>query len=94
MGRSEEIVGKAIAGRRDEVVLATKCGLVWHTAKGNHFFDQDGKPVHRYLGAGVIAYELEQSLQAAPAPTISTSTSPTGRTRPRRSPRRWARSRT
>ena len=50
MGRSEEIVGKAIAGRRDEVVLATKCGLVWHTDKGNHFFDQDGKPVHRYLG--------------------------------------------
>ncbi len=33
MGRSEEIVGKAIAGRRDEVVLATKCGLVWHTTR-------------------------------------------------------------
>ena len=38
-GRSEEIVGKAIEGRRDKVVLATKCGLVWHTQKGNHFFD-------------------------------------------------------
>ena len=63
MGRSEEIVGKAIAGRRDEVVLATKCGLVWHTAKGNHFFDQDGKPVHRYLGRESIAHELEQSLR-------------------------------
>jgi aryl-alcohol dehydrogenase-like predicted oxidoreductase len=63
MGRSEEIVGKAIAGRRDEVVLATKCGLVWHTAKGNHFFDQGGKPVHRYLGPESIAFELEQSLK-------------------------------
>ena len=63
MGRSEEIVGKAIAGRRDEVVLATKCGLVWHTDKGNHFFDQDGKPVHRYLGPESIAHELEQSLR-------------------------------
>ena len=63
MGRSEEIVGKAIAGRRDEVVLATKCGLVWHTDKGNHFFDQDGKPVHRYLGPESIAHELEQSLK-------------------------------
>lgn len=62
MGRSEEIVGKAIAGRRDEVVLATKCGLVWHTARGNHFFDQDRKPVHRYLGPESIAFELEQSL--------------------------------
>lgn len=38
MGRSEEIVGQAISGRRDDVVLATKCGLVWHTQKGNHFF--------------------------------------------------------
>ncbi len=63
MGRSEEIVGKAIAGRRDEVVLATKCGLVWHTTKGNHFFDQDGKPVHRYLGPESIAHELDQSLR-------------------------------
>jgi len=63
MGRSEEIVGKAIAGRRDQVVLATKCGLVWHTAKGNYFFDQGGKPVHRYLGAESIAFEVEQSLR-------------------------------
>ena len=38
-GLSEEIVGKAIAGRREKVVLATKCGLVWHTQKGNHFFE-------------------------------------------------------
>lgn len=28
-GRSEEIVGKAIADRRDRVVLATKCGMRW-----------------------------------------------------------------
>lgn len=61
-GVSEEIVGKAIRGRRDKVVLATKCGLVWHTQQGNHFFDYDGKPVHRYLGAESIAYEIEQSL--------------------------------
>jgi aryl-alcohol dehydrogenase-like predicted oxidoreductase len=26
-GRSEELVGQAIAGRRDQVVLATKCGM-------------------------------------------------------------------
>ncbi len=63
LGRSEEIVGKAIKGKRDKVVIATKCGLNWHSGKGNHFFDQDGKPVHRYLGADGIAYELEQSLR-------------------------------
>ncbi|EMI53501.1 aldo/keto reductase [Rhodopirellula sallentina] len=28
-GRSEEIVGKAIADRRDQVVLATKCSMRW-----------------------------------------------------------------
>ena len=27
MGRSEELVGKAIAGRRESVVVATKCGI-------------------------------------------------------------------
>ncbi len=62
-GVAEEIVGKAIKGRRGEVVLATKCGLVWHTQKGNHFFDYDGKPVHRYLGKDAIVHEVEQSLQ-------------------------------
>jgi methylglyoxal reductase len=63
MGRSEEIVGKAIAGRRDAVVLATKCGLVWHTDRGKHFFDQAGKSVHRYLGRDSIAHELDASLR-------------------------------
>ena len=62
-GLSEEIVGKAIKGRRDEVVLATKCGLVWHTQKGNHFFDYDGRPVHRYLGRESIMHEVEESLK-------------------------------
>jgi methylglyoxal reductase len=62
-GRSEEIVGKAIRGRRDRVVLVTKCGLVWHTTNGKHFFDYEGRPVHRYLGAESIAYEVEQSLK-------------------------------
>jgi methylglyoxal reductase len=62
LGHSEKIVGKAIQGRRDEVVLATKCGLVWDTDKGTHFFDELGKPIHRYLGAESIRYEVEQSL--------------------------------
>lgn len=63
LGYSEEIVGKAIEGIRDRVIIATKCGLVWHTQQGTHFFDQDGKPVYRYLGADSIRYEVEQSLK-------------------------------
>lgn len=62
LGRSEEIVGKALQGRRDKAVIATKCGLVWHTKKGRHFFDQDEKPVHRYLGRDAIFHEVEASL--------------------------------
>ncbi len=61
-GLAEEIVGKALKGRRDQVTLVTKCGLVWHTQKGEHFFDYEGKPVHRYLGKDTIIYEVEQSL--------------------------------
>ena len=63
LGQSERIVGRALAGRRDRVVLATKCGLVWHVRKGLHFFDQLGQPVHRYLGPESVRYELEESLR-------------------------------
>ncbi len=63
LGRSEELVGQAIAGKRDRVVIATKCGLNWHHGKGNHFFDENGTPVHRYLGGDGITHELEQSLK-------------------------------
>ncbi len=63
LGRSEELVGQAIAGKRDKVVLATKCGLNWRSGKGNRFFEQDGIAVHRYLGPDGIAHEVEQSLK-------------------------------
>ncbi|MBE0582012.1 aldo/keto reductase [Devosia sp.] len=63
LGRSEELVGQAISGKRDKVVIATKCGLNWHSGKGNKFFEEDGTPVHRYLGADGIAHEVEQSLK-------------------------------
>ena len=62
-GVAEEIVGRALKGRRGKVVLATKCGLVWHTQQGNHFFDVDGQPVHRYLGSDGIVHEVEHSLR-------------------------------
>jgi len=63
LGLSERIVGEAIRGRRDKVILATKCGLVWHTPKGNFFVDQNGTRIHRYLGAESIRYEVEHSLR-------------------------------
>lgn len=69
-GVSEEIVGKAIRDRRDRVVLATKCGLIWHAEKGQFYFSSDDKyvsadgaiRVHKCLAPDVIRYEVEQSL--------------------------------
>lgn len=78
-GRSEEIVGRAIAGRRDKVILATKCGLVWHTEGGDHFFDSDDaairagaseRHVYRFLSPESIRYEIEQSLSRLGVDTI------------------------
>jgi methylglyoxal reductase len=62
LGHAEALVGTAIQGRRERVVLATKCGLVWHTQRGTLFFNEEGKDVYRYLGKDSIAYEVEQSL--------------------------------
>ena len=63
LGHAEELVGKAIKGRRQDAVVATKCGLVWHVQKGTHFFDEEGKAVYRYLGRDAILHEAELSLK-------------------------------
>ena len=68
MGHSERIVGKAIAGRRDEVIVATKCGLRWNLEQGQPFFESrtpDGTPctIYRNLKRDSIKYECEQSLE-------------------------------
>jgi len=62
-GRSEEIVGKALRNRRQKAILVTKCGQIWHTSKGKHAFDSDGRTIYHYLGPESIRYELEQSLK-------------------------------
>ena len=70
-GASEEIVGKAVYDRRDNVVLATKCGLIWHEERGDfHCFTDEKHPskngkfkISRCLAPDVIRYEVEQSLK-------------------------------
>ena len=70
-GHSEEIVGRAIAGRRDKVVLATKCGLIWDREEGTFFFHSDehgvtrqpsAKKIYRCLRPDSIRAELDRSL--------------------------------
>ena len=52
-GHSEEVVGRALKGRRDRAVIATKVGLEW---------DQHGN-VHRNASAARIQREIEDSLR-------------------------------
>ncbi|MBV9674515.1 MAG: aldo/keto reductase [Verrucomicrobia bacterium] len=73
-GHSEELVGKALEGCRDRVILATKCGLVWNRKEGVKFFDanEEGRAeeddpnkreVYINLRPEVIRRELEESLR-------------------------------
>ncbi len=62
-GRSEEVVGKAIAGRRDKVVLATKAGLWWDDNRGSFWFELEGHRIHRSIRPDTIRIELEASLK-------------------------------
>jgi aryl-alcohol dehydrogenase-like predicted oxidoreductase len=54
LGHSEEIVGQAITGRRDEVIIATKCGLVW---------DEGSTTPYGRLKAESVRREVEASLR-------------------------------
>jgi aryl-alcohol dehydrogenase-like predicted oxidoreductase len=54
LGHSEEVVGEAVAGRRDEVIIATKCGIRWDETTGNPY---------NSLTAKSVRYEAENSLR-------------------------------
>ncbi|HTD13939.1 MAG TPA: aldo/keto reductase [Chthoniobacterales bacterium] len=73
-GHSEELVGVALKGMRDKVVLATKCGMVWYKQEGDKFFDasETGEAetdadkkyeVYINLRPAMIRHEIEQSLR-------------------------------
>jgi aryl-alcohol dehydrogenase-like predicted oxidoreductase len=53
-GHAEEIIGKAIKGRRDQVILATKCSWRWNEEK---------RELKNSLKAASIREEVEESLQ-------------------------------
>jgi aryl-alcohol dehydrogenase-like predicted oxidoreductase len=68
MGASEELVGRALRGRRDGVIVATKCGLRWDGAAGTFKFtmtDVDGskRAIHNDLAPARIRQECEDSLR-------------------------------
>lgn len=53
-GHSEEIVGQAVKGRRDQVIIATKCGILWK---------EDGSDIYGWLKKESIKEECESSLK-------------------------------
>jgi len=69
-GLSESLVGRAIQDRRDDVVLATKCGMVANTTQGDLKFRADvtGPTEHGHIGIYIhldprsIRKEVEASL--------------------------------
>ncbi len=70
-GLSEEIVGRAIRGRRDDVVLATKCSMVCDPTVGKLKFRSTARGpnphghivIHIYSGPESIRREVETSLR-------------------------------
>jgi len=53
-GRAEQIVGDAIEGRRDQVIVATKCGRVW---------EGDSREIGKSLRRASVFAEVEASLR-------------------------------
>ena len=67
-GYGEEVVAKAIQGRRDKVQVATKCGMRWDSDQGSDPWktqDRQGRDVviRRNSKPDSIAHECEQSLK-------------------------------
>lgn len=53
LGHSEEVVGRAIKGKRDDLYIATKCGLTWN-AKGK---------IKGFVSKESVRKEVEDSLR-------------------------------
>lgn len=67
-GLSEEIVAKAINGKREKFQILTKCGIRWDLKKGTHYFntiDNNGKSIdiYKYSSKESIIEECERSLK-------------------------------
>jgi methylglyoxal reductase len=63
LGHSEEVVGKALAGRRGDYVLSTKCGLRWDIQEGAFKMERDGVRVVINTRPERLVEEIEMSLK-------------------------------
>jgi len=75
MGYSEELVGRAIKGIRDKVIIATKCGMRWDTPEGTDPWqqkDNQGRDItiRKNSRLDSIIHECELSLKRLGVETI------------------------
>lgn len=62
-GHAEEVLGKALQGKRDQCFISTKCGMDVDTGEGSPFFVRDGHQITRNLSPKGIRRSLEGSLK-------------------------------
>ena len=63
LGHSEEVVGKALKGKRHEYVLSTKCGIRWDIKEGALLMERDGVRILRNTRPESLREEIHASLQ-------------------------------
>lgn len=61
-GVSEELLGQALKGRRNDFVLQTKCSLNWRNEGGNFHYERDGYTVNNDTRAAAVKKDVEDSL--------------------------------
>lgn len=62
-GVSEELLGKALKGRRHDFVLQSKCSLNWRNEGGNFHYERDGYTVNNDTRIDAIKKDVEDSLR-------------------------------
>jgi aryl-alcohol dehydrogenase-like predicted oxidoreductase len=68
MGHSEQLVAKAIKGKRDKLIIATKCGMRWDSDEGSEPWPQKNNRgedviIRKNSKPQSIMHECEQSLK-------------------------------
>ena len=62
-GRSEELLGRALRGRREKFLLQSKCSLNWRGEGGNFHYSRDGFTVNNDTSAAAVRRDVEDSLR-------------------------------
>ena len=62
-GVSEELLGEALRGRRQDFVLQSKCSLNWRQEGGNFHYERDGYTVNNDTRGNAIRRDVEDSLR-------------------------------